>query len=413
MFPGPRRPEDDGTTPLRFRADADDMHILPAQGRLEVGQDRDTQAAGELLVEPLASWRHIGLVGQPDKPAPAVGPEGPGIVRLVRVVAGHQEDAEGRLCSRARWSRWDRRCGAVHLVGVGPAADDCGAVLDRHRLSGGERVAGPAQEAGGHFREALVRISSRGKWRTARAVPGEDTPVPPDGDLQQATSDPRDTDRDQRRRSGLEPGQGADLAGLHAAEGGELIGPAPEPVGARLQYPRELMLDPAVVGRQGDHHRGRDRSTNLARLQGLRDESASQRHRTVHASVSPTPTRRSRGLCIAPSNRSGLAPRRIPLLGCQPLQDEVLANWSSLVRSIGHDHPQSLPQRSPRHGMGVRRALRYSFEERRQRVYEVSATSSTPGAGSSGEGYAPWPLPLKDFPWEMPPSSTRWFAAGC
>jgi hypothetical protein len=84
-------------------------------------------------------------------------------------------------------------------------------------------------------------------------------------------SGPRGADRDQGRRSRLEPYQGADLAGLHAAEGGELIGPAPEPLRAFLQDPRELALDPAVVGRQGGHHAGRDRRADLAGPQGLRD----------------------------------------------------------------------------------------------------------------------------------------------
>ena len=159
----------------------------------------------------------------------------------------------------------------MHLAGPGPATDGPRAVLDLHRLSGGERVAGPLQEAGGRLGEGRVDVTGRGERCDAGAVPGEDAPVPPDDDLQQGASAPRGADRDQGRRSRLEPRQGADLADLHAAEGGELIGSAPEPLRARFEDPRELALDPAVVGRQDGHHAGRDRRADVAGPQGLRD----------------------------------------------------------------------------------------------------------------------------------------------
>ena len=73
-----------------------------------------------------------------------------------------------------------------------------------------------------------------------RAVPGEETPVPPDARLQERTAGARDTHRDQSACTACEPDQGADLARLHAADGGELVGPVPQHDDARFENPRKL-----------------------------------------------------------------------------------------------------------------------------------------------------------------------------
>src|SRR5262249_61833000 len=80
------------------RTDADDLHVLPLECLVQVGEVGDAQRPGEPFVQVAAAAVDVLLVGDGDEPAARVRGEGGGVVLLVRVATGDQQDAvRGRI----------------------------------------------------------------------------------------------------------------------------------------------------------------------------------------------------------------------------------------------------------------------------------------------------------------------------